>query len=257
MSVIGTNIKKIRGVKNLSQSDFADLFDMKRASIGSYEEGRAEPKIATVLQIANHFGISIDDLLTKELSVNDLSRFDIFKEELAGEVKHNLSPSKVPVDIIPVPYVSQAEQQAYLAGEIKSSVLPVIQLPLLKGMNYRAFELNDDAMVYHGSGAGKQDVVVGCRPDKFDLNQVESSKLYIFETRKQLYYRRLNAKNLSNLVLEPLHPDHYQVTVASKEVQRVWQVCLVVTKNIGNPDAFRLRLRELENEVRTLKNRQG
>ena len=57
MSKIGNNIRKIRSVKNLNQSDFADLFELKRASIGAYEEGRAEPKINTVIEIANYFGV--------------------------------------------------------------------------------------------------------------------------------------------------------------------------------------------------------
>ena len=40
MSYIGKNIKKLRSVKGLSQAKFAELFDIKRASIGAYEEGR-------------------------------------------------------------------------------------------------------------------------------------------------------------------------------------------------------------------------
>ena len=49
MSYIGKNIKKIRSVKKLSQSAFADIFGLKRTSIGAYEEGRAEPKIDKVI----------------------------------------------------------------------------------------------------------------------------------------------------------------------------------------------------------------
>ena len=45
MSFFGKNIKKIRSVKSLSQQAFADLFDLKRGTLGAYEEGRSEPKI--------------------------------------------------------------------------------------------------------------------------------------------------------------------------------------------------------------------
>ena len=75
MSKIGKNIKKIRGVKKINQTDFAQLFDMSRASIGAYEEGRAEPKIETIIKISAHFRIPIDHLLKTELQVNDIINF--------------------------------------------------------------------------------------------------------------------------------------------------------------------------------------
>ena len=60
MSFFGKNVKKIRGVKRLSQQAFADIFLLKRATLGAYEEGRSEPKIDTIIKVANHFSISID-----------------------------------------------------------------------------------------------------------------------------------------------------------------------------------------------------
>jgi transcriptional regulator with XRE-family HTH domain len=72
MSFFGANIKKIRQVKGLSQKAFADLFDLNRGVISSYEEGRAEPKIETLLKVANHFDLNLDQLLTEILQVNQL-----------------------------------------------------------------------------------------------------------------------------------------------------------------------------------------
>lgn len=72
MSFFGTNIKKIRQVKGLSQKAFADMFDLNRGVISSYEEGRAEPKIETILKVAHHFNLNLDKLLTEPLQVNQL-----------------------------------------------------------------------------------------------------------------------------------------------------------------------------------------
>lgn len=72
MSFFGTNIKKIRQVKGLSQKAFADLFDLNRGVISAYEEGRAEPKIDTLLKVAHYFELDINDFLTKPLQVNNL-----------------------------------------------------------------------------------------------------------------------------------------------------------------------------------------
>lgn len=77
MSKIGKNIRKIRATKGLSQTAFANLFNLTRASIGAYEEGRAEPKTDTTLQIAKHFSIPVEALLSEELTVNRLTNFNL------------------------------------------------------------------------------------------------------------------------------------------------------------------------------------
>ncbi len=140
MSYVGKNIKKIRSVKNLNQSQFADLFELKRASIGAYEEGRAEPKIATLIEIAKHFGISTDDLLNKELSVNDLYHFDIFKKDYVKNAGNQLRPSKLPLSLNPVYYVSAERRSDYFDGPDLDAFLKLsFPIPAIKG-NYFAFE---------------------------------------------------------------------------------------------------------------------
>lgn len=91
MSLFGTNIKKIRQVKGLSQKAFADLFDLNRGVISSYEEGRAEPKIETILKVANHFNLSLDKLLTEPVQTNQLTSYPgasqpILFPESTGEI---------------------------------------------------------------------------------------------------------------------------------------------------------------------------
>ena len=82
MSKIGRNIKKIRAVKKINQNDFANIFGLSRASVGAYEEERAEPKIATILKISEHFKIPVDKLLKSDLQVNDISNFKIDDNKL-------------------------------------------------------------------------------------------------------------------------------------------------------------------------------
>jgi len=75
-STLSKNIRKLRAFKNLNQTQFAELIDVKRASIGAYEEGRAEPKLDTLLRITTYFKISLDDLIVKDLTVNQIAKFD-------------------------------------------------------------------------------------------------------------------------------------------------------------------------------------
>lgn len=75
MSQIGKNIRKIRGVKNLSQTAFGKLFKASRHNIAAYEEGRATPKLELSTRIARHFGLNLESFLTDELTVNQITGF--------------------------------------------------------------------------------------------------------------------------------------------------------------------------------------
>lgn len=75
MTKIGANIKKIRTTKGLSQQAFADLFELTRGNISSYEENRADPKIDTVIQIANYFNIPLDQFITQNISIHEILKY--------------------------------------------------------------------------------------------------------------------------------------------------------------------------------------
>ncbi len=75
MTNIGSNIKKIRTTKGLSQQAFADIFELSRGNISSYEENRAEPRIAVAMKIANYFSIPFEAFVSKNLTVNQILNF--------------------------------------------------------------------------------------------------------------------------------------------------------------------------------------
>jgi transcriptional regulator with XRE-family HTH domain len=252
MSSIGKNIKKIRGVKSLNQSDFADLFKLKRASIGAYEEGRAEPKLSTILEIANYFGISIDDLLKKDLSVNDLYHFDIFRKDLIKDAKHNLRPTKLPPTLVSIPFISADLRIDYFADRESLPRLPQITLPLLKGLEYRAFELVDNSMIDQGVGFGAGDVVIAFKSQGFAIGKSQASKLYLFEMEQELKFRRLFSKGSEIWVLEANASDAYQEEVAVNAILDVWQVERVLTKNISSSGSMQLQINALQKEIAQL-----
>ena len=67
MSKFGKNIKKIRNVRGLTQAQLAEMIEVNRGVVSSYEEGRAEPKIETIIKTAEVFQLSIDLLLKKDV----------------------------------------------------------------------------------------------------------------------------------------------------------------------------------------------
>ena len=53
MKYIQTNIKHLRNLKSLSQEQFAEELSWTRSIVGSYEEGRSEPPIDTLIELSN------------------------------------------------------------------------------------------------------------------------------------------------------------------------------------------------------------
>lgn len=62
MSNIASNLKFLRKKKGLTQQQFADALSIKRASVGAYEEDRAEPKYELLKKIAEFYELTMDEL---------------------------------------------------------------------------------------------------------------------------------------------------------------------------------------------------
>ncbi|MGM5631033.1 helix-turn-helix transcriptional regulator [Apibacter raozihei] len=132
MSKIGRNIKKIRGVKGLSQQAFADLFKLTRGNISSYEELRAEPKIEIVVNIAKYFGIPLDDFILRDLSVNELLHFD-------SSLVIDMEMLKRKDKFVEIPYISSANFSEFIQNFNESDFLE--KLPMMCIPNDSPFDL--------------------------------------------------------------------------------------------------------------------
>ena len=156
MSFFGKNIKKIRVIKGLSQQVFAELFSLKRATLGAYEEGRSEPKIDTIIKVANYFSISIDDFLTKEITVNQLLRFN---EGITTDINQIVKAS-----FKEVPFVNSLNSKLFV-DHFKAahgySSLPTIRVPVEGDLDLLAFMVKDLFMVSDEEGLFPNDVVIG------------------------------------------------------------------------------------------------
>jgi|TARA_R100001460_G_scaffold6780_1_gene17557 DNA-binding XRE family transcriptional regulator len=82
---ISHNIKYLRSEKNLGQDEFAGIFDVSRDVIGTYERGKATPKLETIMAICEYFKISIDDFINRDLSkIQDVVYGHYEKDPLIG-----------------------------------------------------------------------------------------------------------------------------------------------------------------------------
>ncbi len=65
---LAPNIKTLRRKKELSQGELAVVLDITRNKIASYERGNSEPRLSILLSFAEYFRVSVDDLLSQDLS---------------------------------------------------------------------------------------------------------------------------------------------------------------------------------------------
>jgi transcriptional regulator with XRE-family HTH domain len=260
MTYIGKNIKKIRTVKNLSQAAFAHLFHLARPSVGAYEEGRSEPKMETVMQIAQYFGLSIDLLLSKELTINELYGFDIFKKELKKDnlLKRVAEGAEKPT-YPETAFVKVSQMMEYLVHHQDadfSSQLPAVRFPEETKTTTRAFEVPGSEMLYEQHGLHHGDVVFCTAVGLDDLVSLQPGQVYVVVTVGQLLVRRLlETGGRQKLTLKADNPDYPIVEVPLTEVRELWEVQGVYSTFLRPPTLLEERLALLESTIQQLSRR--
>lgn len=232
MGNISHNIRKIRSVKKISQQEFADIFQLKRSSIGAYEEGRAEPKLSTILDIANYFGISLEKFISNELTVNDVIGFDVFENDASLTASSTLHPSLPSLDFIQVPLVTIPLATGYfkeknLPGFIQQ--LPVLQLPLQKGYVYRAFELSESAFT---DGPQKGDIIVGKNAALAPDHPLLLHKIMLVETRDACVFRQIADVQGQQITLSGTHPFLQPSVLQISDIVALWSVEWLLRKSL-------------------------
>ncbi len=252
MSHIGQNIKRIRAVRKLSQAKFAELFNLARPSVGAYEEGRAEPKIQTVIEIAHYFGLSIDLLLTKELTVKELYSFNLVNQKL--DALHQGVPAQK--DTSKVSLVSQAQQLNYLVNHEKRDYLerlPKCELPYPPKGKQRLFEMVGDHMVVDQQGIHHGDFLF-CEEIEFsDLNENLNEEVLLAITKEVFLVGRLNCDNRCEL--KPDNPGFKSYEIDESRLIELWLVKGKVSKKLNSPKKIEEKVHSVEEQLKVLMQR--
>jgi len=182
MSFFGRNIKKIRVTKKLSQTAFAHLFDLKRASIGAYEEGRAEAKIDTVIEIADYFKLTLNQLLAKEITLNEIYHLSNLKNESNKTFSNEIPFVK---NNIFNKYVIKHKNEKFINS------LEKIIIPNSKNCSF-AFEYSGDKMASTYSRLKHSDILI-CENIKIDnINKVEKDSIVVAISENDVFIGRLS-----------------------------------------------------------------
>lgn len=260
MNYLGQNIKYLRKQKGLTQEKMANKLGITRSLVGAYEEGRAEPRLQTLMNLARYFKISIDSLLNTDLG-NDGQK--LYEKDLEGD-KLRILPVIVDKEdkelsvIVPVK-ASAGYTKGY--GDIDYiESLPKFPMPfpeLSPGRTYRLFQVEGDSMLPVPDGA-----YIICEYLQ-DWNLIRNEQPYILATKNEgIVYKRV-VSNLQDgqLVLKPDNPSHKAYTINVDEVLEIWKALgytsfeLPDNGGLQNDPSLEKTVMQLKNDVEYLKSR--
>ena len=134
------NLKQLREVYGLNKTDFSRKTGIARSSITGYENGSNEPTLSVIVKIAEAFDISVQTLITKDLSAvtvkkNDKELVEEIDKSIAGLeefsdpllkklfTKDNLEKLK----FMKNDYVDEIERLKHLANEVLPQKVKIIE----------------------------------------------------------------------------------------------------------------------------------
>lgn len=217
MTKIGSNIKKIRTAKGLSQHAFAQLFDLTRGNISSYEEHRAEPRIETVVQIANHFSIPINQFIQESLSIHEILKYD--GDKVIEDEKHIIN-----LQLRPVPFINDAIYIKCCYEELSFTdwaSFPKLVLPEVNKSNMLALGFNpniphhESVPQYHTN-----DVLIFEEVTQQNIHLC-INKIGLFTSEREIMIAKYESKDDNiDLVLNDFKKERFDFTIT----QRFWKL---------------------------------
>ena len=269
--MINTNLKFWRRELSLTQAQMAEKLGIKRSLVGAYEEGRAEPKLATLVNMARLFGITLDALVTTDFSkrknAKAAAQLQAQNAQMAAAETSNSRPGgnlrilALTVDRDQnenIELVPQKAAAGYLNGYADPEYLeelPKFRLPMLGSSGtFRAFEIAGDSMLPIASGT----VIVGRYVDDW-LNLKDGTPCIIVSGKEGIVFKRV-FNRLKDDAMLALHSDNplyspYQIDV--EDVVEIWEAKAYISSTFPIADLSLTRLAsivlDLQQQVSTMK----
>ncbi|SHK68184.1 XRE family transcriptional regulator [Hymenobacter psychrotolerans] len=267
--MINTNLKFWRRELALTQAQMAEKLGIKRSLVGAYEEGRAEPKLATLVNMARLFGISLDQLVTTDFSKKKNAKAAVRQLEAAGTAGGpnptrpggNLRILALTVDKEQnenIELVPQKAAAGYLNGYADPEYLeelPKFRLPMLGSTGtYRAFEIAGDSMLPIASGT----VIVGRYVDDW-MSLKDGTPCIVVSSKEGIVFKRVfnRLKDAAMLALHSDNPVYSPYEIDVEDVVEIWEAKAYISSTFPIADLSLNRLAsivlDLQQQVSTMK----
>ncbi|CAM1354553.1 XRE family transcriptional regulator [Tenacibaculum halocynthiae] len=252
MKNISKNIRHLRHLRELTQEQFADEIHITRSRVSSYEEGRSEPPIETLIVISNYFKLPIDILVKNDLTYSKETSFiEIGNQRILFPITVDSEDDNL-IEIIPT-----EASAGYLLGYNDPEYIEQLQrikLPFLPVGKHRAFPIKGDSMHPMKDGS----FVVASFVESID--DVRDGVSYILVTKNDgITYKRVYNKIEENntLLLVPDNKNYETYNVPISEVVELWEfTCSINTQEYDERDlkisSIATMLTQLGVELRSL-----
>ena len=229
MSYLASNLRFLRKQKGITQNDLADQLDVQRTMISAYEDGRSEPKLATLQKICDLLEVGIEELIEHDIEMKG-------RRALQKRGLNILTIAATPDDKENITLVPQKASAGYLNGfadPVFMESLPQFHLPnLSRQATYRAFELAGDSMLPLVPGT----IVIGAYLDQ--LKEIKSGQTYVLVTQTEgvVYKRVFNYLAENGKLFLVSDNDHYKpYEVKGEDVLEIWEAKAFISTDFPNP----------------------
>jgi len=116
----GSNIKRIRELKGLSQKEVISAIGMAAAQYSRIESGKTDPSVSTLEKIAKALGVSLADFFTdKEDSLKEVNSYDTTLMERVALLDSLSKEEQKTIFSILDAFVSKRKLKSTLSGVLK------------------------------------------------------------------------------------------------------------------------------------------
>ena len=203
-----------------TQQELAFRLGLKRAALGAYEEGRAEPRLATAQMMAEQFGLTLDGLLSEEATAGE--RRAKGRQLRVLTVTVDAAAEQERVAVIPVKaaagYLDGYGDPEWVGGQ-RTLGLPLAEVS--QDRSYRLFQIEGDSMLPVPSGS----YILADYVE--DWTTVGGMSPHIVVTRDQgIVFKRVENrldKETRDFLLVSDNPEFPAIPVKSEDLCEVWQ----------------------------------
>jgi len=200
-----------------SQEKLAELINIKKPTLGSYESGRAEPKYADLIEIADFFKVEVDELLKEDLSkrlpgMANKPKLRILATTVDSNNEENIE--MVPVKAL-AGYTASYDDVEFIQE------LPTFQVPFLpRDKKYRVFPIKGESMLPLQPGS----LVFAEYVE--DWTAIKDGTICIVVTREDGVVLKQVINHLAErkvLILNSTNKTYDPYPILGSEIQEIWK----------------------------------
>jgi transcriptional regulator with XRE-family HTH domain len=215
IDILSSNLRYFRVQRDVSQQVVAQDLNITRVRLAKYEEGKSEPPLDLLKELAKYFHVTVDVLISvdcRKVPHSELMKLD--SNRLLMPITMD-SKGRDNIELVPVK-AKAGYTRGYTDPDFIES-LPQFRLPLPANGKYRAFPIEGDSMPPHKDGS----FIVGKYVDNY--RDIKDGTTYIIITKDDgIVYKRVYRKTKNILMLQSDNKiyDTYEVNIA--DILEIW-----------------------------------